>query len=287
MHGGSKAGGGGYGLRSEFPEYYEEGTELDKELDACEAFFFDPPLGSGLRGPMAPETLSIKLDAVQEFWGYCKKHEGREPSFELLRDTTMVARFLSFRKARKNVVNTMLICILDLRALLPFAFFAGACPGLSALPQPEVDAVKAWYKEVTARIGVEAQKPGSKRKSPSGVSLAGLWEALEASWLSFKAGFEVGACMAAWHQVFSNSPQHGRSETLGCLLLQDNGKEWSEGLAQSCLSVGLGLVVSGWGQPPLRKISARVMHKFDKTKTTCMHEKCRWVAVGKQQGLVS
>jgi hypothetical protein len=81
--------------------------------------------------------------------------------------------------------------------------------------------------------------------------------------------------------------QHGRSETLGYLMLQDHEKEWTQGLAQTCLSVGLGLIVSGWGQPPLRKISARVMHKFDKTKTACMHEKCRWVAAGKQQVLVS
>jgi hypothetical protein len=195
--------GGGYGLRAVFPEYYEKGTELDKQLVACQAFFFNPPLGSGLRGPMAPETLAIKIDAAQEFWGYCKKHEGREPSFELLRDTTMVARFLSFRKARQNVVNTLLICILDLRALLPFVFFDGACPGLSALPQPEVDSVKAWYKEVTARIGVEAQKPGSKRRAPPEVPLAALWEALENKWLSFKASFEVGECMAAWHWMLA------------------------------------------------------------------------------------
>jgi hypothetical protein len=147
---------------------------------------------------MAPESLSIKMDAVQEFWGYCKKHEGREPTFELLRDTTMVARFLSFRKARNNGVSTMFMCILDLRALLPFTFFPGACPGLPALPQPEVDAVKAWYKEVTARIRAETQKPGSKKRAPSGVPLAGLWDTLENNWLSFKSDFEVGACMAAW-----------------------------------------------------------------------------------------
>jgi hypothetical protein len=51
--------------------------------------------------------------------------------------------------------------------------------------------------------------------------------------------------------------------------------------------VGLGLVISGWGQPPLRKISARVMHKFDKTQASCLHEKCRWVAARKQHVLVS
>jgi len=51
---------------------------------------------------------------------------------------------------------------------------------------------------------------------------------------------------------------------------------------------GLGLIVSGSGAAnPSVKISARVMHKFDKTKTACMHEKCRWVAARKQQVLVS
>ncbi len=89
--------------------------------------------------------------------------------------------------------------------------------------------------------------------------------------------------MAAWHQILASKSSMADQKPLGLLLLQDAGKDWSQELAQSCLSVGLGLVISGWGQPPLRKISARVMHKFDKTQATCLHEKCRWVAARKQQ----
>lgn len=182
----------GYGLWAEFPQYYQEGSQLDTQLDACQQFFFHPPVGSGLKGPMAPETLEIKWDAAQEFWGYCKKHEGREPSFELLRDTTMVARFLSFRQARNNGANTLFMCILDLRALLPFVFFPGACPGLPAITQQEVDAVKLWYREVTARVRADAQRPGSKKRPHCGVPLAQVWDGLEARWLAFMADFEVG-----------------------------------------------------------------------------------------------
>lgn len=58
-------------------------------------------------------------------------------------------------------------------------------------------------------------------------------------------------------------------------LLQANNKQWTKEIAQNCISYGLGLVCSGWGQPPLRPCSLRVMHKFDQTRDReCIKETC-------------
>lgn len=59
-------------------------------------------------------------------------------------------------------------------------------------------------------------------------------------------------------------------------VMQENGREWFKELAQECLTIGQGLLASGWGQPPMRLGAMRVMHKFDKRQgIPCCYEKCK------------
>lgn len=58
--------------------------------------------------------------------------------------------------------------------------------------------------------------------------------------------------------------------------MQANNKEWTDENAQKCIKAGLGLITSGWGQPPMRPNPLRVMHRFNKTRRKgCLLDSCK------------
>ncbi|GAB4819546.1 hypothetical protein N2152v2_006592, partial [Parachlorella kessleri] len=81
-----------YSLGATHPEYYVDGTQLSSQVAAARAFFANPPLGCGVRSKVGGATVDIKLQELGEFLGYCKNHEGLEPSVELVASTQLVAR---------------------------------------------------------------------------------------------------------------------------------------------------------------------------------------------------
>lgn len=187
-----------YSLGATHPEYYVDGTQLSSQVAAARAFFANPPLGCGVRSKVGGATVDIKLQELGEFLGYCKNHEGLEPSVELVASTQLVARFLSFKLARTCgqyrgcSPNTMLICVLNLRFFLPFVSFPGGCPGAPARPPGDVAVTTAWYREVAGKFRAEAKDPSNKRRKASVVPLVEVWEHLDGSWGELLADFEVG-----------------------------------------------------------------------------------------------
>lgn len=181
-----------YSLKRQYPQYFENGSSFKAQANACQAFFLNPPIGSGLRAPLTLSTIDIKLDSAQEFWGYLKKHEGLEPSFEHLGNTTLVARWVSFLEARSLAVNTVFMRLLDIKPLLPFCFFHGACPGCCAFSFQDRDHTLRWYKEVTTRYRMEASNPENKRRMLSTVHLHLAWDNLATQFAEVKADYEVG-----------------------------------------------------------------------------------------------
>jgi hypothetical protein len=139
-----------FSLSAEYTEYFEDGTLLMEQLDECYEFFLDPPVGCGLTHPIAEATLDIWWDSAQQYLGYLKKHEGMEPSFEHLRNTTLLATFYSFRLARGNGWNTMKIEFQNLSNLIVFVFYPDNFTGLPAVPEAERLAPQKWLKDVKA-----------------------------------------------------------------------------------------------------------------------------------------
>ena len=186
-----------YSLKAEFVEYFEDGTPFMAQYNATEEFFCNnPPVGSGIKRSWTLNSLSIKLDSAQEFFGYCRKFEGREPSFELLRDTTLLAKFVSFRIARGNSVNTILMELLNLEALVPFAFFPGACPDIPSVPEAEWDATIKWFKSVVPKYRAESKQPQHKRAMTGKPHLHQVWEHSESNWAELKADYQVSHNLA-------------------------------------------------------------------------------------------
>ena len=171
-----------FSLLATHPEYYEEGTQFRAQLDACKEFCFNPPVGCGIRKPMTPAMLQTALTKAGAFFGYALNIEGLEPSFGLLRETHILARFFSFRGGRGNSENTKLISISGLKALLPFALWTGACPGVPSIPQIEIDKVIAWYKEVEGRFRASSKVPENKRSKPTTLTLWEVWEHIRSNW---------------------------------------------------------------------------------------------------------
>lgn len=181
----------GFSLRAEFPEYFEDGTLFMQQVDAAMEFFDDPPVGCGLKMPIEPQTFDIWLDSAQQYLGFLRKYEGLEPSLEHLRNTTLLAKFHSFRLARGNGWNTMKIEFVNLGNWIPFIFFPGNFPGLPAVPDAARLATKSWIKEIVARALAEAGKPENRRRETPTVHLAQVWEAQEQEWTAMEQEFEV------------------------------------------------------------------------------------------------
>lgn len=116
-----------FSLKAEYPEYFQDGTLIMNQLDECYEFSHDPPVGCGLTHPFPDPTIDIWWDSAQEYLGYLKKHEGFEPSFEHLRNTTLLAKFYSFRVARGNAWNTIKMEFQNLSNLMVFLFHWAAC----------------------------------------------------------------------------------------------------------------------------------------------------------------
>jgi hypothetical protein len=91
--------------------------------------------------------------------------EGMEPSFEHLRNTTLLAKLYSFRLARGNGWDTMKIEFQNLSNLVVFVFYPGNFTGLPAMPETERLATQKWLKDVIARARREAH-PSEQHPRP-------------------------------------------------------------------------------------------------------------------------
>lgn len=195
---------GMFSLKATYPEYYENGTELMAQFGAARQFYSNPPLGSGLKSKVPPGTLQDKLAWVGEFLGYVVNHEGLEPSLEHVANVELVARFLSFKLARRCgqyigcSANTMLIAVLNLRFFLPLVGFPNACPGVAAIPHEQLARARAWYFEVTAQYRSESKRPENKRRKVAQVGLSEVWDNLENKWGNMLADYEVTCQLAGY-----------------------------------------------------------------------------------------
>jgi hypothetical protein len=227
-----------------------------------------------LTHPIAEATLDIWWDSAQQYLGYLKKHEGMEPSFEHLRNTTLLAKFYSFRLARGNGWNTMKIEFQNLSNLIVFVFYPGNFTGLPAMPETERLATQKWLKDVIARARREAGLPENRKRKATSAHLWQVWETQEEEWKSMMQEYEVSVSghLGPTHYV----PSHGCPLCAMPWLVQENDKEWTNDIAQKCIKAGLGLITSGWGQPPMRPNPLRVMHRFNKVRgLECLQEKCK------------
>lgn len=58
-------------------------------------------------------------------------------------------------------------------------------------------------------------------------------------------------------------------------MLQDNGREFTTSMASRCMQTGAATLAAGPYMTPLRMVSIRLLHKFNKTTNKeCLHENC-------------
>ncbi len=180
-----------FSLKAEFPEYFQDGTVFMDQTDACYKFFEDPPVGSGLAQSVGAHTVDIWFESAQKFLGYLRKWEGLEPSFVHLRNTTLLAKFFSFRVARENGWNTIQMEFQNLCNLFPFAFSSGSASGIPVVSGVERMATVEWMKEMLARARAEAKKPENRKRAEPTMHLSKVWETQEKEWTTMLGEFEV------------------------------------------------------------------------------------------------
>lgn len=182
-----------FSLKSEYPEYFEDGTELMAQYAAGCDFFENPPVGSGLPRPIQPQTIGIWWETVQRYLGYVKKYVGLEPSLVHLRDTALLAQYFSFKQARLNGWSTLKLEFTNLGNWFPFVFMPGKCPGLPAVPESVWGSTKRWMKDIKARCRAEAAIPENRKRKHPDVHLGRVWEVQEQEWRGIEAEFEVSS----------------------------------------------------------------------------------------------
>ena len=79
-------------LKATHPQYHDintpEGLAFTSQVAAAEAFFKNPPVGSGLSSPTPPATFWLKVKKVKEFFDYCINYEELTPHFDYSGNTT-------------------------------------------------------------------------------------------------------------------------------------------------------------------------------------------------------
>lgn len=182
-----------FSLVAAFEEYLvDENSLIQRQVRAAwEGFFSDPPVGSGLVHPVGAETFDIWWDSAQQYLGYLRMFEGLEPSLEHLRSTTLLAKFYSFRLAKGNSWNTMLLEFTNLWHWFPFVFYPGNFPGMPAVPDSERRGAERWMKEITARARAESKKPENRVRRQPQAHLAQVWNTQERGWQQMEQEYEV------------------------------------------------------------------------------------------------
>lgn len=75
-----------FSLKATHPKYYDintpEGLAFMSQVAAADAFFKNPPVGSGLSSPTPPATFWLKVKKVGEFFGYLGTKGGTCPQEE-------------------------------------------------------------------------------------------------------------------------------------------------------------------------------------------------------------
>lgn len=195
--------------------------------------------------------------------------------------TDVVARYIGFLKARPCGAHqgcspsTLLLSARHLKFYLPFISTPEACEQCPTMSLSEVNSLRQWYSGLAARFKQEQLMDRDGRRHQSDVPLAIIWKHVDAKWTKLVRRYEVST-IGSIAPLKAPKTTRQLSLILVGLSVQRRGKVFTKPLAHQVLLAGAAVLVSGVYMTPLRQVSVRTLHKFNKLGRKCAHEHCRY-----------
>jgi hypothetical protein len=195
-----------YSLASVAPEYYENNSEFQQQLEELQKEMQTPSANQAVRrhkqgeqmAPKSKRTQDLRGRAVGEFLGFLFLHNELAPNFKHIMDPVLVSMYWGFMVAKNLRPSTMKLRLQVFRDCIPYVT-QHLCPHTPTWDQNYIKNVKAWY---TNALGILTNQMKRQVKTISEASLHEVWE-------------------NAWSKYCEFTHMFGVSQSLSCTLGQN------------------------------------------------------------------
>lgn len=209
-------------------------------------------------------TVDIKLRTMDEMAGFCVKHLNcTPPTFEFVRNPTLVAKYEGFLLGRNLMASTILKAMNNLRSLTRFVATKWCPKEGRQTCKDHGRELELWYKDLVKKYKGLVLKEG--KKVPS-MHLQEAWDYSHKAYVEFCVKLKVGPCKQLLVLDLA-CIQH--TSSLSCVEMQANGKQFTQELAQECQACVLRLLLTGIHQPPFRLGGLHYMLPSDPSTGKC------------------